>query len=98
MRPPHPNFSKELPAGLAPSAAATTARPASTTATAAATRPAATAAAESAASAAAAEPAVGLGTSFVDIERAAVQRVPVESLNRPIRLSFVFHFHKREST
>ena len=59
---------------------------------------AATAAAEAASTAAAAaEAAIRLRPRFVDIQRAAVHGVAIESGNRLIRLPFVFHFDERET-
>ena len=64
------------------------------TAAASATTPAA---AEPAASAAAAKAALRLRSRFVDIECPAVQSVAIEGLDRLIGLSFICHFHERES-
>jgi hypothetical protein len=89
-----------LPAGLAASAATTTAtaRTPATTAAATAGSTAATAAAEATtATAATAEAAIGLGPGFIDIQRAPIESVSIESLNCLIRFRLILHFNEGES-
>src|SRR5205085_245956 len=78
-------------------APAATAAATTVTAAAAATRAAAAAAAAAAATAAAAAPAFGLGTRFVDGQRAAVHLGPVEGRDGRLRLGITAHLHEAES-